>query len=410
MRTDELDAAIGLSGRFAQSTVGAISEIHTAISRRALTAAGPAAQPLAVIHSLVATVSYGSVRAGLAGVTLAARAAARRRPDPVQVSGRQRGARALAAVTGAWNIEQLQPVLAPGTHVTAHGVTVPVTKSGLRTAFPNAHPKVIVFAHGLCETDSSWSLDAATLHPGEPSTAPRLTGWTPVILRYTTSAHISENGRRLDALLSQLIASWPTPVERVALVGHSMGGLVLRSALHQHATDDTGPDWGAVTTDLITLGSPHLGARLENLALHGARTMEKVPELRPVARALRSRSAGVKDLGHGHLMDTDWQGRDADLPCTGCATVPICEQVRHRAVAATITEKPTHPLSRAFGDLLVHVDSAHASRGHRRLLLAPEDRRHVGGTNHFQLLSSPRVDALLLEWLSTQSPAPAKEP
>ena len=58
-------------------------------------------------------------------------------------------------------------------------------------------------------------------------------GYTPVFVRFNTGRHISENGASLAALLDELVADWPVEVERIAIVGHSMGGLVARSACHR---------------------------------------------------------------------------------------------------------------------------------------------------------------------------------
>jgi pimeloyl-ACP methyl ester carboxylesterase len=40
---------------------------------------------------------------------------------------------------------------------------------------------------------------------------------------------ISVNGRRFARLLQALATQWPVPLERLSIVGHSMGGLVARS-------------------------------------------------------------------------------------------------------------------------------------------------------------------------------------
>src|SRR5207237_1064327 len=81
------------------------------------------------------------------------------------------------------------------------------------------------FIHGLCETDDAWGLGSL------PSYGSRLRsdlGYTPLYLRYNSGLHISDNGRRLAALLEETVESWPVPVEEIALVGHSMGGLGAR--------------------------------------------------------------------------------------------------------------------------------------------------------------------------------------
>ncbi len=41
---------------------------------------------------------------------------------------------------------------------------------------------------------------------------------------------VRANGVALAALMQRVVDEWPVPVTRVALVGHSMGGLVIRAA------------------------------------------------------------------------------------------------------------------------------------------------------------------------------------
>ena len=55
-------------------------------------------------------------------------------------------------------------------------------------------------------------------------------GWTPVMLRANTGLPLRENGAALTALLQRLVEAWPVQVTRIALVGHSLGGLVMRAA------------------------------------------------------------------------------------------------------------------------------------------------------------------------------------
>ena len=118
-----------------------------------------------------------------------------------------------------------------------------------------ATPRLAVFLHGLGETEYAW---------GSPSYGERLhedLGITPVFIRFNTGRHISENGASLAALLDEVVASWPVEVEQIALIGHSMGGLVARSACHH------GGDWTALVRHTVSLGTPHSGAPLEQ-AVH----------------------------------------------------------------------------------------------------------------------------------------------
>jgi len=96
--------------------------------------------------------------------------------------------------------------------------------------------RVAVFVHGLGTTEWSWCLEAEAYH-GDPaatfgSLLSRELSITPLWARYNTGRHVSENGRALSDLLASLVAAYPTPIEEIILVGHSMGGLVVRSACH----------------------------------------------------------------------------------------------------------------------------------------------------------------------------------
>src|SRR5262249_52280699 len=109
---------------------------------------------------------------------------------------------------------------------------------------PRRAGRACVFVHGLCCTEREWFRD------GE-SYGTRLEkdlGWTPLYVRYNTGLHIADNGRALARLLDGLDA------EEIVLIGHSMGGLVARSAA---AIGVRKP------TQVICIGSPHLGAPLE---------------------------------------------------------------------------------------------------------------------------------------------------
>ena len=119
-------------------------------------------------------------------------------------------------------------------------------------------------------------------------------GYTPVYVRYNSGLHVSDNGRRLSEVLDHVIGGWPVDVEEIVLIGHSMGGLVARSACHY------GESGGHRFTDAVRhvfcLGSPHLGADLEKGANALAWAFAKLPETRAFATFLNARSAGIKDL------------------------------------------------------------------------------------------------------------------
>lgn len=106
-------------------------------------------------------------------------------------------------------------------------------------------------------------------------------GSTPVYLRYDTGLRISDNGRALDRQRGDLIDAWPVPIEDLVIVGHSMGGLVARSALHQAGSG--APDARRRTRlacDTVTLGTPHQGAPLGRGVHRLASTLARLPETR----------------------------------------------------------------------------------------------------------------------------------
>ena len=111
--------------------------------------------------------------------------------------------------------------------------------------------------HGLCLNDQQWLREG---HDHGAALAEDF-GYTPVYLRYNSGLRIGANGRMLADSLESLLAHWPQPVDDLVLIGHSMGGLVARSAIH-HATN-AGQRWASQLSKMICLGTPHHGAPLE---------------------------------------------------------------------------------------------------------------------------------------------------
>jgi triacylglycerol lipase len=90
-----------------------------------------------------------------------------------------------------------------------------------------ATPKVAVPVHGLMSTEAVWTMADGETYGSKLS---RDLDVTPLTIRYNSGLHVSESGEALDARLEQLVDVYPLPVEELLLIGHSMGGLVLRSA------------------------------------------------------------------------------------------------------------------------------------------------------------------------------------
>ncbi|HWH29239.1 MAG TPA: alpha/beta fold hydrolase [Mycobacteriales bacterium] len=405
-------------GRLAAVALGGgtrrIAEVHSGIAGRVFSTVGPVATPVRAVHDGVTRVVYTGVRAGLYGAARAAGQVSSLLVDGEPLDSRPRARVALAIVNGAHGdaVARVAPALSLDMTVRREGADVPLDRASLARAFPAARSTVVVFLHGLTENEGAWCYRSLA-HHGRPqvtfgSLLERDLGCTAVFLRYGTGLHISDNGRRLDALLRRLVDAWPVEVRDLVLVGHSMGGLVARSALHvAGGGTPAAQPWTRLVRDTVTLGTPHAGAPLERGVHRLAGALHRLPETRPVAALLATRSVGIKDLRHGTLVEDDWSGHDPDAPERGPHTlVPLHDGARHFAVLTTIARDPSSRLGRLLGDGLVTPDSAVGEGA----LAFPADHVHrLGGLHHFDLLSEPRVYDQLLAWLRDR-PAPADDP
>jgi pimeloyl-ACP methyl ester carboxylesterase len=407
---DEVRALSRLAAAELADGTGGIGGMHEAIARRVFGALGPSARPAQVAHDAIARGVYASLRRASTWAGHAAdRALSRRDPgDGRPVSATPRGALALAVLNGLIGdrLEQEGSDLQEPMALRLRGRVVEPDHEALAAAFPDAKPRLVVFVHGLFEIEHAWRLG------GGASYGARLEddlGCTSLDVRYNTGRHISHNGRSLAELLEQTVAEWPVEVEELALVGHSMGGLVARSACC-HASEG-GQEWVKRVRHVVSLGTPHMGAPLAQGVHYFAHVLHALPETRMFGRFLRRRSAGIRDLRQGSLVDRDWEGCDADaLRAAACAEVPLLDGATHCFVAATLTRSKHHPLARLVGDALVLSESASGRSRTRKIPFRTEHGMHVGGTHHLALLNHPEVYAKLRDWLS-QSPSQAlREP
>jgi len=307
----------------------------------------------------------------------------------------------LNGVLGDYLMERGNP-LAITMRLRTAGKPLALTADALRAALPDATRKLVVLVHGSCMNDLQWNRRG---HDHGAALAREL-GATPIYVHYNTGLHISSNGRALDALLEQLVAGWPVPLETLAIVGHSMGGLVARSACH--VAEQAGHAWRQQLRSLVTIGSPHHGAPLER----GGAWIDQLLGLNrysaPFTRLGQIRSAGVTDLRHGNVCDEDWQGIDRfGHTDDRRQPLPLPAGVQCYAIAGTTAAEPG---PRAPGDGLVPIDSALGVHASPDLTLGFPDahRATVAATGHVELLASPAVYAQLRAWLAVESePVPA---
>jgi pimeloyl-ACP methyl ester carboxylesterase len=283
------------------------------------------------------------------------------------------------------------------------GRALPLEAAALAAGIPDASGDVLVMIHGLCMNDLQWTRKGHD-HGRELA---RALGFTPVYLLYNSGLHVSINGHALAQQLERLVEHWPQPVRRLVLIGHSMGGLLARSALHHG--QQAGHRWPAQLTDMVFLGTPHHGAPLERAGNWVDILLGATPYAAPFARLGKVRSAGITDLRHGSLLDEDWVGRDRfSRHRDGHQHVPLPSGVRCFAVAASIGQQAGDLKARLLGDGLVPLDSALGRHRdpERCLAFAPQRQRVVHGINHLDLLSGAEVHAQLRQWLGdTAEPA-----
>ena len=264
--------------------------------------------------------------------------------------------------------------------------------------------KVLLLIHGLCINDLAWHTEIKghrVDHGEELATA---LGYTPVYLRYNSGLHISQNGRELSAQLEQLVKYWPKPVEDLTVVGFSMGGLLIRSAVHYARQENL--NWLEYLKNIVFLGTPHHGAPLERAGNWVDVILGSTRYTRPFARLGQLRSAGITDLRYGHVVDEDWQGHDRfHRKPDSRQIVPLPEGVRCFTVAATIAAKRSKLADRLIGDGLVPLHSAmgHHTDPQRTLAFAKEAQFIVYHTSHLKLLSCPTVTRQMVHWLTPPS-------
>ncbi len=271
---------------------------------------------------------------------------------------------------------------------------LPRDPTKLAAALRGARARLVVLIHGLGATEWSWCFQASDNH-GAPDASfgnllERDLGHTPLFLRYNSGRHVSESGRALAERLEEVVGAWPTPVDEIVLIGHSMGGLVARSACYYGEVD--GRTWQESVRHVFSLGSPHRGAPLAKLGAWASATLRNIdlPGTRIPGRILAGRSAGMQDLRDGALVDEDWLGSDPDaLRGRAVAAIPLLRHARYYFISATVTRDTSHPVGAAVGDLLVRIPSAAGPRIEHHTF--PVEARTYGGLLHHQLQTHPAV-------------------
>src|SRR5687768_13630694 len=180
MSDHELRALTTLGFDELARATGGIGSIQRAISGRVFRAVGPGAMLVRPVHQAITHGIYRGVGAGTRAAGLAAGAMAGRRSGQPMSSTRG-GSAVIAAITGLTGdrLEEEGSPLAQPMALRVKGEPVPLEPDALAAAFPNATPHMVVFLHGLMETEFSWGT-------GETygTRLERDLGCTPMTVRY----------------------------------------------------------------------------------------------------------------------------------------------------------------------------------------------------------------------------------
>ena len=409
MLEGEIRALGDIAGRSVARPSVVARDVHGAVTQRVFGALGPLGAPTRIVHDTVSRASYRGVRVALrAPLDAGGRALARLAPPSSRrLADSELGALALGAANGVFGdrLARDHPDLSLELAIRRHGRDVRLDADGVAEAFADATPRLAVFVHGLCGTEHTWGFrpPGADPRPTYGALLHEELSYTPVYVRYNTGRRISENGRALAAALEDLTAGWPTEVEQVAVIGHSMGGLVARSASHYGQAE--GHRWTERVRHVVCLGTPHLGAPLEKVANVAGWAFNRLPETRPFGDLfVNDRSVGIKDLRFGNWVEEDWCDCDPDeFLRDRCREVPFLPSATYCFVGATLSRRPEGVGGRV-GDLLVTYPSASGSGRRRRIPFDVENGAHVGGIDHMSLLNHPAVYGQIRRWLAGAHP------
>ena len=311
-----------------------------------------------------------------------------------------------------------------------------VTVADLRLTEP--HQKTVVFVHGLMGDELIWQTGFQDA-PGSRRYGPRLAEelhLRSLYVRFNSGLHLSENGRELNRLLTELVNTYPDAVGELVLVGHSMGGLIVRSAgyygsvgsqlkikseelksgalpqkednmfstFDSQILTETAP-WLSHLRSIFLIGTPNDGSWLEQNSHLTARLLERINlfPTRFLSKALNQRSNGIKDMRYSILVDKDWQDAHADDLTPPRTPVPPLPGVKyHILMGAWLRTTRPSALREYFGDGLVGQGSArgHATFGDEAALPAGASVRTAvfSQQHHGGLLTHPGVFQYLKQW------------
>src|SRR4051812_18225333 len=150
-RPDEVRALTSLTFRELADATGGIGGVHRGVAQRVFRMIGPASMPARATHDAISAGVYAALRGGTRLTGLGAESALARRVvrDGRALSRDPRGAAAIAAINGLMGdrLEREGSDLVEPMAVRIHGAIAGAA------AFADPRPRLVVFLHGLMETE-----------------------------------------------------------------------------------------------------------------------------------------------------------------------------------------------------------------------------------------------------------------
>ena len=410
MRRTDIEAVGDVAGEALAAGGGLVKSMHEGIAGRPFGVLGAAAAPVRVVHDGVARAVYGGVRGALrtAAHAGAAVAAARRR------GRRPRARRGPALVDRARGAQR--PLRRPPRRPRQRprpGDGLPPPRRGRRPdagrpgrRLPRRHlaggrvrPRARRDRRGLAAAAPPRARPRAPAHVRRaPAGRAQLHAAAPPLQH--RPAHLRATAASSPACSTTLVAGWPGGVEELVLVGHSMGGLVARSACHYGDVD--GRRWTAAVRHVFCLGTPHLGADLEK----GVNVLGWALGRLPGDQALGRRAQRPQRRHQGPALRLVRRGgleRAARTPTSSCATAAR----RSRSSPAPTTTSSARRCVEGPARVACSATCSSACRARRDAATAAAARspsrssngRELTGLTHFDLLNHPAVYEQLRTWI-----------
>mgnify|MGYP000426215702 FL=1 len=236
---------------------------------------------------------------------------------------------------------------------------------------------LVIYVHGLMADEKVWK----HFQRIEPH-------FSCLYLRYNTGLHISENGKLLSEFIAELYEKYA--FKKIHLVGHSMGGLVIRSACYQAQKKEM--KWVKQLKTVFLIAVPNTGAVLEKLTGLTSVVLRRIARFHigKLGDVLEQRSNGIKDLRLGAMLEEDWKSGDTSKR----SPVHPVIGVDYHILIGNLLKDENSVMAKYFGDGLVTRESAVGATliRHASVKVFPQ-------TGHNSILNSPSVVEYVLRVL-----------